>query len=154
MRELDDGAQITLPLASTTGVLGAVTIAAAPDQVLDEPLLEDLAARAAVALENALTYVREHRAATVLQRALLPQLTPIPPGGPGGEPVPAGCGAGTHGRSTWAGRWCARSATSWGTAPASAARAGQLHGLVAKSSPCRGCSLERCSHDCPVSWIS
>ena len=136
MRELNDGAQITLPLASTTGVLGAVTIAGAPDQALDEPLLEDLAGRAAVALENALTYVREHRAATVLQRALLPQLTPITPGVlvasrylPAAEQALAG---GDFFRLVDLGRSlvCAIGDV-MGHGTASAARAGQLHGLVA-----------------------
>src|SRR6202011_3725109 len=43
-------------------------------------LLHELAARAAVAIENAQLYAREHRVAMTLQRAMLPAVLPEVPG--------------------------------------------------------------------------
>lgn len=57
--------------------IGSVTLRASqPFTDNDASLLDDLAARAAVAIENAQLYEREHRVAMTLQRAMLPAVLP------------------------------------------------------------------------------
>ena len=61
--------------------IGSVTLrASTPFAPSDTALLHDLAARAAVAIENAQLYEREHRVAMTLQRAMLPAVLPHVPG--------------------------------------------------------------------------
>jgi PAS domain S-box-containing protein len=76
--ELDAGAPSTRVLLRHRSVeLGSLTLrgrsAFSPDDAL---LLEELAARASVAIENAQLYEREHRVAVTLQRAMLPAILP------------------------------------------------------------------------------
>ena len=137
MRRLNTGPQLSVPLkAPTSGVLGAFTVAGTDEAPLDEVLLLDLASRAAVALENALSFARQHRAATVLQRALLPRTPPAVPDVlvatrylPAAEQALAG---GDFFKTvTVEGRLLCALGDVMGHGTASAARAGQLHGLVA-----------------------
>jgi PAS domain S-box-containing protein len=61
--------------------IGSVTLrASTPFAPSDTALVHDLAARAAVAIENAQLYEREHRVAMTLQRAMLPAVLPHVPG--------------------------------------------------------------------------
>jgi PAS domain S-box-containing protein len=130
------GPQMTLPLMTPNGVVGSLTVTAGEHRQLDEVLLRDLAGRAAVALENALTFARQHRAAMVLQRALLPRVAPGLPGVlvatrylPAAEQALAG---GDFFKTvTVDGRLVCALGDVMGHGTASAARAGQLHGLVA-----------------------
>ena len=126
----------TLPLSGGGRVHGALTLAGGPGQTLDQELVTELAARGAVALDNALAYARQDQAATVLQRALLPQHTVEVPGVlvatrylPAAEQTLAG---GDFFRRLMVGGTlvCALGDV-MGHGTASAARAGQLHGLVA-----------------------
>ena len=75
---LDAGASSVRVLLRHRSVeLGSLTLrgraAFSPDDAL---LLEELAARASVAIENAQLYEREHRVAVTLQRAMLPAILP------------------------------------------------------------------------------
>ncbi|MFK0194453.1 SpoIIE family protein phosphatase [Kitasatospora sp. NPDC090308] len=67
---------MSAPLHARGGPLGRVTVRRDPDQgpyeAEDLELLREIAARAALALDNARRYTREHRAAVGLQRSLLP----------------------------------------------------------------------------------
>ena len=66
-----------MPLRHRDTVVGSVTLrAATPFGASDVALLHELAARAAVAIENAQLYAREHRVAMTLQRAMLPAVLP------------------------------------------------------------------------------
>ncbi|MFI2367720.1 SpoIIE family protein phosphatase [Streptomyces sp. NPDC018833] len=71
---------ITAPLPGSGGVLGMVNFwrSARPDPFEEEDLsfAEELAARAAVAIDNARRFTREHRMAETLQRSLLPHVLP------------------------------------------------------------------------------
>ena len=80
LRELAVGAALTVPLVSRGRVLGAVTVSQPATGAVDRALLVDLAARAAVALDNALLYRAERRTGLTLQRSLLPGAVPQPPG--------------------------------------------------------------------------
>lgn len=133
---LDGGPQLTVPLRASWGVLGAFTVSGSDDQPLDEVLLLDLGTRAAVALENALSFARQDRAATVLQRALLPRTAPAVPGVQVATrylPANAAALAGGDFFKTVAvdGRLVCALGDVMGHGTRSAARAGQLHGLVA-----------------------
>ncbi|CAL9627721.1 hypothetical protein SUDANB176_05998 [Streptomyces sp. enrichment culture] len=71
-----------VPLRSLHAVLGALTLGRA-DQPgrftsADVALLEDIARRAGLALENARLYQRQRRVAETMQRHLLPQLPRLP----------------------------------------------------------------------------
>ncbi|MFI9329811.1 SpoIIE family protein phosphatase [Kitasatospora sp. NPDC052868] len=72
----DSPAAMTAPLRARGGLLGRVTVRRAPGRPDYEPadldLLHEIAARAALAVDNARRYTREHRAAVSLQRSLLP----------------------------------------------------------------------------------
>ncbi|MGW2176828.1 SpoIIE family protein phosphatase [Streptomyces sp. NPDC001732] len=69
-------ASMTAPLRARGSFLGRVTVRRAPGRPDYEPadldLLCEIAARAALALDNARRYTREHRSAVGLQRSLLP----------------------------------------------------------------------------------
>ncbi|MFF7390757.1 SpoIIE family protein phosphatase [Streptomyces scabiei] len=80
-RILDSGLHslITVPLQARGVVLGTVNFWRADQDAFDEEDLafaEELAARAAVAIDNARRYTREHALAVALQRSLLPRSLP------------------------------------------------------------------------------
>lgn len=69
---LGDRLALTLPLVSRGRMLGAILVLDPPTTALDRRVLIELAARAGVALDNALLYGSERRLALTLQRSLLP----------------------------------------------------------------------------------
>ncbi len=72
-----DAPQLRAALRHRDAVVGTVTLRSdAPFGSGDVALLNELAARAAVAIENAQLYAREHRVAMTLQRAMLPAVLP------------------------------------------------------------------------------
>jgi serine phosphatase RsbU (regulator of sigma subunit) len=80
IRELGMASAMIVPLQARGRSLGALTLVAAEsgrhfDQD-DLELAEDLARRAALAIDNAILFRREHEAAVTLQRSLLPQSIP------------------------------------------------------------------------------
>jgi serine phosphatase RsbU (regulator of sigma subunit)/anti-sigma regulatory factor (Ser/Thr protein kinase) len=80
-RILDSGLHslITVPLRARGVVLGMVNFWRAEQDAFEEEDLafaEELAARAAVAIDNARRYTREHALAVTLQRSLLPRSVP------------------------------------------------------------------------------
>ncbi|MCW2501022.1 MAG: putative sensor protein [Frankiales bacterium] len=136
MRLLNAGPSLTVPLRAPSGVLGALTVGGTDECPLDQLLLVDLAARAAAALDNALAYARQQRAAKVLQTALLPREAPSFPGIEVATrylPATAEALAGGDFFKTVRvdGRLVSMLGDVMGHGTASAARAGQLHGLVA-----------------------
>ena len=77
------GPAVTVPLVSRGRRLGAVTVVSpsvGAGPWIDQGLLDDLAGRAAVALDNALLFRREREAGLTLQRSLLPREVPQLPG--------------------------------------------------------------------------
>ena len=80
MRELGLVSAMAVPLRARGRSLGAVTFVAAESgrhyDETDLELAEDLARRAALAIDNAMLFRREHDAAVTLQRSLLPQSIP------------------------------------------------------------------------------
>ncbi len=74
------GRVLTVPLISRGRRLGAVSVAESASGLVDRALVADLAARAAVALDNALLYGAERRTGLTLQRSLLPGEVPRLPG--------------------------------------------------------------------------
>jgi PAS domain S-box-containing protein len=74
---------MTAPLVARGDVLGAVSfVTSASGRVfreIDVELGEELASRAAIALDNARLYAREQRIALTLQRSLLPERLPATP---------------------------------------------------------------------------
>ncbi|TGB15893.1 PAS domain-containing protein [Streptomyces sp. MZ04] len=79
----DDGAMpadpltsLTVPLSARGSVLGRVAVhreaGEPPYEAADLDLLQEVAGHAALALDNARRYTREHRASVALQRSLLP----------------------------------------------------------------------------------
>ena len=134
-RRLLDGVVLSAPLRSPSGVLGALSVGTDPGP-LDELLIADLTARAAVALDNALAFVRQNRAATALQSALLPRDAPGFPGiSVATRYIPANIHALAGGdffkTVRVGGRLVSMLGDVMGHGTASAARAGQLHSLVA-----------------------
>lgn len=81
---LGAGPAVTVPLVARGRALGAVIVVAAEGSPMfstdDLALLESLASRAGIAIENARLYEREHEIATELQRAMLPAELPRPSG--------------------------------------------------------------------------
>lgn len=69
---LGDRIALTLPLVSRGRMLGALLVLDPPQTALDRRVLIELAARAGVALDNAILYGSERRLALTLQRSLLP----------------------------------------------------------------------------------
>lgn len=78
--DLRVGQILTVPLISRGRRLGAVSVGAPATGLVDRALVIDLAARAAVALDNALLYGAERRTGLTLQRSLLPGEVPKLPG--------------------------------------------------------------------------
>ena len=80
IRELGLVSVMIVPLVARGRAIGAVSFVAAESGVkFDEDDLElagDLARRAALAIDNSMLFKREHEAAVVLQRSLLPQTLP------------------------------------------------------------------------------
>ncbi|MFF7645727.1 SpoIIE family protein phosphatase [Streptomyces canus] len=70
------------PIRSTRAVLGALTLGRAKDPVdfttADLPLIEDIARRAGLALDNARLYQRQRKVAETMQNHLLPQMPRVP----------------------------------------------------------------------------
>ncbi|MFH8901544.1 SpoIIE family protein phosphatase [Streptomyces coeruleorubidus] len=70
------------PIRSTRAVLGALTLGRAEDPVpftpADLPLVEDIARRAGLALDNARLYQRQRKVAETMQSHLLPQMPGVP----------------------------------------------------------------------------
>ncbi|MEV6837174.1 SpoIIE family protein phosphatase [Streptomyces sp. NPDC051133] len=70
------------PIRSTRDVLGALTLGRAGKPgnftVADLPLLEDIARRAGLALDNARLYQRQRKVAETMQNHLLPQMPRVP----------------------------------------------------------------------------
>ncbi|WP_141203135.1 SpoIIE family protein phosphatase [Streptomyces griseorubiginosus] len=73
---------VIAPIRSTRAVLGALTLGRAKDPVdfstSDLPLIEDIARRAGLALDNARLYQRQRKVAETMQNHLLPQLPQVP----------------------------------------------------------------------------
>jgi FixJ family two-component response regulator/anti-sigma regulatory factor (Ser/Thr protein kinase) len=84
MLAVGTGSQIIIPLTARTVTTGVISFLRGPTRsgftLLDLPLLEDLARRAALAVDNARLYDREHRIAETFQRAFLPAALPALPG--------------------------------------------------------------------------
>jgi PAS domain S-box-containing protein len=84
MRELGLVSAMVVPLEARGRTLGALTLIAAESaRTYDEDdleLAEDLARRAALAIDNSMLFRREHEAALTLQRSLLPASLPEVPG--------------------------------------------------------------------------
>ncbi|GAA2277930.1 hypothetical protein GCM10010145_58700 [Streptomyces ruber] len=70
------------PIRSTREVLGALTLGRAEEPrdftTADLPLLEDIARRAGLALDNARLYQRQRKVAETMQNHLLPQMPHVP----------------------------------------------------------------------------
>ncbi len=83
-RLLDFASFLAVPLTARGAVLGFVVFARRPQAVpfgaSDVAVAEELARRAAVNVDNARLYRREHRTAMALQQSLLPVSTPAPAG--------------------------------------------------------------------------
>ena len=73
---------VIAPIRSPRAVLGALTLGRAKDPVdfstADLPLIEDIARRAGLALDNARLYQRQRKVAETMQNHLLPQLPQVP----------------------------------------------------------------------------
>ncbi|HKG35797.1 MAG TPA: SpoIIE family protein phosphatase [Solirubrobacterales bacterium] len=80
MRELGLTSAMIVPLEARGRPLGAITFVGSEEgRCYDEDDLElaqELARRAAVAIDNSMLFRREHEAAVILQRSLLPQTLP------------------------------------------------------------------------------
>ncbi|AJE81349.1 MULTISPECIES: SpoIIE family protein phosphatase [Streptomyces] len=74
---------LAVPLRARGKVLGLATFCRSdrrdPFEPDDLSMAEDFVSRAAVCLDNARRYTREHRTALALQRSLLPQILSVPP---------------------------------------------------------------------------
>jgi len=83
-RELGLSSLLIVPLIARARTLGALTLVHAESgrryEEEDLRFAEDLARRAAVAVDNARLYTREHRAVVTLQQSLLPRQLPDIPG--------------------------------------------------------------------------
>jgi PAS domain S-box-containing protein len=84
IRELGMASAMVVPLTARGRTLGAMTLVAAESghhyTREDLELAQELARHAALAVDNATLYGREHEAAVTLQRALLPASLPSPKG--------------------------------------------------------------------------
>jgi hypothetical protein len=85
LRSLDLRSGVVVPLRSQAGVLGVLTLAADATSARrfhadDLPFVEDLAGRAAVAIENSRSHQARTEVAQTLQRSLLPPHLPSIPG--------------------------------------------------------------------------
>ena len=133
------GAQpaLALPLISRGRTLGAAVVIGAVESALDRRVLVELAARAAVALDNAVLFGSERRLALTLQRSLLPTALPSLPGielaarylpGAGGQDVG---GDFYLGHALEDGRLLLVIGDVMGHGPQAAARMGQLRAVLA-----------------------
>lgn len=81
---IDVGSRIVIPLTARARTTGVITFLRSRGRAgftpADLPLFEDLARRAALAVDNARLYDREHRIAETFQRAFLPPELPVLPG--------------------------------------------------------------------------
>jgi PAS domain S-box-containing protein len=81
-RELGVGSVLIVPLPSGRTVLGALSLVSRPGGRRytrdDLATAVDLARRAALTIETARLYTREHDTAEQLQRSMLPRLAPVP----------------------------------------------------------------------------
>ncbi|GAB2473143.1 PP2C family protein-serine/threonine phosphatase [Jatrophihabitans fulvus] len=81
VRDLGIRSLVVVPLLARTGILGAVTLVGDADRPplgeADLALVQDLAVRAGLMLENTQLFARERAAAATLQRSLLPRLPVI-----------------------------------------------------------------------------
>jgi PAS domain S-box-containing protein len=84
MRDLGLASGMVVPLEARGRVFGAMTLIASESGRRygdsDLELAEDLARRAALAIDNSMLFRREHEAAVALQRSLLPESLPQLPG--------------------------------------------------------------------------
>jgi PAS domain S-box-containing protein len=83
LRDLDLRSVIVVPLQARGRVVGAVTFGRDRTEPFDaeqQTVLSQLATRAALAIDNAVTYERERRAALTLQHSLLPEISITVPG--------------------------------------------------------------------------
>ena len=80
LREVSPGSALSLPLLNRGRAIGAITVGDPAGDRVDRGLLEELAGRAAVALDNALLYQQQQRTAMTLQNSLLPRQLPVVPG--------------------------------------------------------------------------
>lgn len=80
LRELGFRSAMVVPLAARGRVIGAMTLVSAESgrrfDAADLGLAEDLARRAALGIDNSMLFRREHEAAVILQRSLLPESLP------------------------------------------------------------------------------
>lgn len=80
IRELGLVSVMIVPLQARGRAIGSVSLVAAESGMKfderDLELAEDLARRAALAIDNSMLFKREHEAAVILQRSLLPQSLP------------------------------------------------------------------------------
>ena len=80
LREVGLNSAMIVPLRARGRVFGAISyVASDPERRYDEDdvaLAEDLSRRAALAIDNAMMFRREHEAALILQRSLLPESVP------------------------------------------------------------------------------
>ncbi|RCG22763.1 GAF domain-containing protein [Sphaerisporangium album] len=81
---LHGSSYLTAPLTARGTVLGFITLTRnrerAPFDLHDETLAADLAARAAICIDNARLYSREHRTTHAFQQNLAPSILTVPPG--------------------------------------------------------------------------
>jgi GAF domain-containing protein len=84
MRQLGLKSGMVVPLEARGRTLGAMTLVSSESgrryDESDLGLAEDLARRAALAIDNSMLFRREHEAAVTLQRSLLPESLPRVPG--------------------------------------------------------------------------
>jgi len=80
-RALGVGSVIVVPLAARSSILGTMTLVRRPGEPpyeeTDLGIAADLGRRAALTLDNARMYTREHEVAGALQRSLLPVVLPV-----------------------------------------------------------------------------
>src|SRR5687768_1433247 len=80
-QRLGGTAILTVPMVARRRTLGALALVKTDDRTFTQDeidLAEDLAARAALAMDNVRLYQQEHTVADTLQRSLLPELPAIP----------------------------------------------------------------------------
>jgi PAS domain S-box-containing protein len=80
-QRLGGTATLTVPMVARRRTLGALALVKTDDRTFTQDevdLAEDLAARAALAMDNVRLYQQEHTVADTLQRSLLPELPEIP----------------------------------------------------------------------------
>ncbi|MEV6983311.1 PP2C family protein-serine/threonine phosphatase [Sphaerisporangium sp. NPDC051017] len=81
---LDGASYLAAPLTARGTVLGFITLTRNPERAAfdahDETLAADLAARAAICIDNARLYSRERRTTHAFQQNLAPSILTVPPG--------------------------------------------------------------------------